>query len=115
MVGRSHPEGMWSSYYQRPGALNVPHITLVKKILANGEPCKKCADVQARLDQSGQMEAIDEVLIADERDPESAGMKLAQSLKVDRAPFFVVREHPDEDPIVYTVYFKFAKKVLRNR
>ena len=93
----------------------MPHITLVKKILENGEPCKKCAEVQARLEQSGQMDAIDEVLIADERDPESEGMKLAQSLQVDRAPFFVVRETPDAEPLVYTVYFKFAKEVLRNR
>lgn len=87
------------------------HITFVKKILASGEPCAKCADVQARLDKSGQMERIDEVLIADERDPASPGMRLARELEVERAPFFVV-ERDDGKRDVYTVYFKFSREVL---
>lgn len=87
------------------------HITFVKKILASGEPCAKCADVQERLEKNGQMSSIDEVVIADERDPESAGMRLAGELEVNRAPFFVVRDG-DAEPKVYTVYFKFAKEVL---
>jgi len=41
-------------------------ITFVKKILANGEPCQKCADVQRRLDETGQMAQIDHTIIADE-------------------------------------------------
>ena len=88
------------------------HITFVKKILADGEPCQKCADVQARLESSGHIARIDETLIADERDPASDGMKLAAELEVTRAPFFVVRESADAEPTVYTVYFKFAKEVL---
>lgn len=87
------------------------HITFVKKILESGEPCAKCADVEARLEKNGQREAIDEVLIADERDPDSAGMKLAAELAVTRAPFFVVTGD-DGEKKVYTVYFKFAKEVL---
>ncbi|MCZ6709846.1 MAG: hypothetical protein O7B25_05750 [Gammaproteobacteria bacterium] len=86
------------------------HITLVKKILANGEPCRKCNDVEARLRNSGAWERIDEVVIADERDPQSPGMRLASDLKVERAPFFVVTE--DGEQRVYTVYFKFVKEVL---
>lgn len=86
-------------------------ITLVKKILADGSPCKKCGDVLEKLEQSGQMAQIDEVLVADERDPASPGMKLSAALGVDRAPFFVVEEDGKE-PVVYTVYFKFVKEVL---
>lgn len=86
-------------------------ITFVKKILADGSPCKKCGDVIARLEDSGQMEQIDEVLIADERDPSSPGMLLAAEHSVDRAPFFVV-ENDDGSIKVYTVYFKFVKEVL---
>lgn len=56
------------------------------------------------------MSRIDRVLIADERDPDSAGMKLAERLNVERAPFFVVDE--DGEQRVYTVYFKFVKEVL---
>jgi hypothetical protein len=86
------------------------HITLVKKILANGEPCRKCHDVEARLRSSGAWDRIDEVIIADERDPQSPGMRLANDLKVERAPFFVVTQ--DGERRVYTVYFKFVREVL---
>ncbi len=86
------------------------HITFVKKILANGEPCDKCRDIEARLNKSGHMDRIDRTLIADERDPESPGALLAQELSVDRAPFFVVEN--DGVRTVYTVYFRFLKEVL---
>lgn len=85
-------------------------ITLVKKILADGSPCKKCGDVLNKLESSGQMERIDDVIIADERDPSSAGMQLAKKLDVDRAPFFVVEDQGNTE--VYTVYMKFVKEVL---
>lgn len=88
-------------------------ITFVKKILATGEPCAKCADVQARLEKNDQLDRIDRIIIADERDPDSEGMQLAAKLSVSRAPFFVVEEDGKE-PAVYTVYFKFAKEVLGN-
>ena len=86
-------------------------ITLVKKILADGSPCKKCGEVIGRLEDSGQIDRIDEILVADERDPTSAGMVLASELNVDRAPFFVV-DYDDGRQSVYTVYFKFVKEVL---
>jgi hypothetical protein len=86
------------------------HITLVKKILASGEPCRKCADVESRLQVSGHWSHIDEVVIADERDPESPGMRLANRLQVHRAPFFVVDDGGERR--VYTVYFKFVKEIL---
>lgn len=86
-------------------------ITLVKKILADGSPCKKCGDVLNKLESSGQMQFIDEVLVADERDMQSPGMELANKLGVNRAPFFVV-ERDGQEPEVHTVYFKFVKEVL---
>lgn len=89
-------------------------ITLVKKILADGSPCKKCGDVLQKLEESGHMARIDEVLVADERDPQSAGIKLADKYNVDRAPFFVV-EQEGREPLVYTVYFKFVKEILEQK
>jgi len=86
-------------------------IIFVKKILADGSPCRKCADVQKRLEDSGQLARIDEVLIADERDPRSPGMVLAAELAVERAPFFVVEDDAGERR-VWTVYFRFAKEVF---
>ena len=87
-------------------------ITLVKKIKADGSPCRKCADVEKRLLDSGQMESIDEVAIADERDPSSLGMLLAKQHQVELAPFFLV-ESDDGTISIYTVYFQFVKEVLQ--
>lgn len=86
-------------------------ITLVKKILADGSPCPKCGDVLNKLEESGQMNRIDDILIADERDASSPGAVLARQLNVERAPFFVV-ERDGQAPEVYTVYLKFVKEVL---
>lgn len=84
---------------------------MVKKILADGSPCKKCGEVMNKLESSGLVNYIDEILVADERDPSSAGMQLAKELDVQRAPFFVVYED-DQPPAVHTIYIKFAKEVL---
>lgn len=89
-------------------------ITFVKKILADGSACAKCADVIDKLEKSGQIARIDETLIADERDSESPGMQVAKRYHVDRAPFFMV-EKPGEEPQIYTVYLKFVKEVLEEK
>ena len=86
-------------------------ITFVKKILADGSACKKCGDVIEKLESSGQMKFIDNTIIADERDPYSHGILLAEKFSVERAPFFLVEEEGSE-PQIYTVYMKFVKEVL---
>ena len=63
------------------------------------------------MEADDQLKFIDEILIADERDAESDGMKLAKKLGVDRAPFFVVTQDNGTQTI-YTVYLKFVKEVL---
>jgi len=40
------------------------HITFVKKILANGELCKKCNEVSERLQTEELIESIDHIAIA---------------------------------------------------
>jgi hypothetical protein len=85
-------------------------ITFVKKILANGQPCGKCRDVEERLTAGNHWPAIARVVIADERDAESEGMRLAAQLGVDRAPFFVVES--GSQTTTYTVFLKFAKEIL---
>src|SRR5215471_901442 len=85
-------------------------ITFVKKILASGEPCGKCRDVEERLAAGHHWGAIDRVVVADERDPQSEGMRLAAELGVERAPFFIV-ETPART-LTYTVFLKFVKEVL---
>ena len=86
-------------------------ITFVKKILADGSPCKKCNEVTAKMEQANQMRFIDTVEIAEEADPDSRGMQLAVEYEVNRAPFFLV-EDDSGNVEVFTVYFKLVKEVL---
>lgn len=86
-------------------------ITLVKKILADGSPCKKCGDVLSKLESSGYMSRVDNIVVADERDPQSEGMVIAMQHGVDRAPFFVV-ERDGEAAEIYSIYFKLVKEVF---
>ncbi len=91
----------------------MARITMVKKIKADGSPCRKCDDVMQRLEQDGHWDAIDRVAVADERDPTSEGWSLASKHKVKAAPFFIVEENGEER--VYTVYFLLAREVLQHR
>ena len=89
------------------------HITMVKKILKDGSPCRKCAEVLSQLEENDFLNRIDQIIIADERDPDSEGILLAKKHNVSLAPFFVVEE--DGQPTkIYTVYFKFVKEVLKD-
>ena len=87
------------------------NITMVKKILDNGSPCRKCQEVDKRLTDGGYQNRINRVVIADERDPESEGMRLAKMHNVKLAPFFIV-EDSNGNETIYTVYFKFVKEIL---
>ncbi len=89
-------------------------ITFVKKIKSDGSPCRKCAEVQLRLEKESYIDKIDRTVIADERDINSEGMQLAKQYAVDRAPFFIV-EDEGKEPIVYTVYFKFVNEILNGK
>ncbi|MFZ0257030.1 MAG: hypothetical protein WAN46_15610 [Gammaproteobacteria bacterium] len=92
----------------------MSYITLIKKVKFDGTLCSKCADVWRRLEQDGLLQAIDRIVIADERDPASEGMVLARRHAVNRAPFFIVEE-AGQRARVYTVYLAFLKEVLRKR
>ena len=109
MVGRSDEKRMRSarSKYRKI----IMHVTMVKKLLAGGNPCKKCIEVEQKMREAGQLGKIDQVLVADEADLNSAGMLLAAEHGIDRAPFFIV-EHEDQPTQVYTVYLKFVKEIL---
>lgn len=86
-------------------------ITMVKKRLLNGEPCKKCADAEQLLKARDLWSRIDEVVWAIEGEPESAGMKLAAQYKVDLAPFFIVQPESGEARI-FTSTLQFIKEAL---
>ena len=84
------------------------HITMVKKTLSGGGPCRKCAEVTEHLQARGLWERIDEVVWAAEGDPTSPGMQLGSRLGVERAPFFVVRDEKGER--VYTSVLQLVRE-----
>jgi hypothetical protein len=86
-------------------------ITVVKKIKADGRPCRKSANVLEKLEQSGLIDRIDQVVVADEREPLSEGLTLALKHKVEAAPFFIVKNN-DGSTRVYTAYFRFLEEVF---
>lgn len=86
-------------------------ITFVKKILADGSPCRKCNEVIKKMETANQLCFIDEIVVADEADASSPGMLLAKQHDVQRAPFFIV-ERDSGEVQVYTIYFKLVKDVL---
>jgi len=87
-------------------------IFMIKKIRKDGSSCRKCAEVEKRLQEAGLTGKIDRIIIADERDPGSEGMRIAAEYNVDRAPFFMVEED-GKTTRIYTVYMKFLKEVLQ--
>lgn len=84
-------------------------VTMVKKELASGEPCKKCEQAVELFKRRGVLHRIDEISVAREADPESPGMLLAKKHNVALAPFFIVEDGGRE--FVYTS----ALDLLRSR
>ena len=86
-------------------------VRMVKKRLANGEPCRKCAQAEEMLRRRELWEQIDEVVVADEAAPESLGMRLAREHGVQVAPFFVVEEAGETR--VFDSAIQVAREVLK--
>ncbi len=76
-------------------------ITMVKKRLASGDPCEKCAQTEDMLRRRGVWDRIDEVVWAIEGDDASPGVEIGRRHGVAVAPFFVVR-FEDGSESVYT-------------
>lgn len=85
-------------------------IVFVKKVLASGEACAKCRDIEQRLHHDELMSRVDEVLLAREDDPASPGVGLAERHGVTRAPFFLIRR-PDGGEQVIESYLAFKRWV----
>jgi phosphoadenosine phosphosulfate reductase len=93
-----------------PLAVSKPdRLVMVKKRLANGEPCGKCADAERMLKERGLWPRVDEVVWADELDSESAGMQLARAHQVQLAPFYILTHGGSER--VYTSTLKLIQEL----
>lgn len=75
---------------------------LVKKKLEDGEMCRKCKDVQNKLEKDGLMDVIGGVSIADMTDAASDGLTLASHFDEKKAPFFIVQEGDEPWKVIYS-------------
>jgi hypothetical protein len=91
-------------------------ITMIKKLTPDGEQCRKCNDIEARLERDGLLDQIDTHIYMDLDDPNDPGTKLATKHDVKVAPFFVVQNLDEKreviDEQIYTVYLKMKKQVF---
>lgn len=85
-----------------------PVVVFVKKLLPGGQTCAKCRDIEQRLRADGLMQRVDEILTAEEDDPDSPGAVIARRHGVTRAPFFVIR-YPDGGERVIESYLAFKR------
>jgi phosphoadenosine phosphosulfate reductase len=100
-MGRSQPA---AAFQETP----LVHITMVKKRLANGDPCEKCAQTEEMLRRRGLWDEIGEVIWAIEGEDDSPGFVVANQHGVEIAPFFVVRDEAGEETV-----FKSALQMIR--
>jgi len=94
----------------------VRHLTFVKKIQLDGNPCPKCIQVEERLARAGFLQRIDAVVIAREDDPHSPGAQLAAKHGIHQAPFFIITDDTSGElqQTVYTVYLAFVKAAFQS-
>jgi len=86
------------------------HVTMVKKQLLDGSPCKKCIQAEELLRRRELWGKIDEVVVARESDADSPGMQLAAKHRVELAPFFIVKDGAEE--AVFTSVLDLVKQKL---
>lgn len=85
---------------------------MVKKRLLDGQPCRKCVQAEALLKKRAHWDRISEVVWADEGDPQSVGMKLAEEHEVAVAPFFIVRSDDGSETVEVST-LKLIKRHLK--
>ncbi|HEX4351797.1 MAG TPA: phosphoadenylyl-sulfate reductase [Polyangiales bacterium] len=76
------------------------HVTMVKKQLAGGAPCRKCAEAEELIKGRGLWGRIDKVVWAIEGQPASEGFQLGARYGVETAPFFVVRDESGREQVI---------------
>ena len=83
---------------------------MVKKTLLDGSPCAKCVHAEKILKDRRLWDRISRVIIAEEGDASSEGMRLAAEYNVELAPFFIVEDGGEKR--IYTKILEFIKKEL---
>ena len=84
---------------------------MIKKQLADGSPCDKCAQTEEMLRRRELWHRIDEVVWVVEGDDQSPGAKVARRHGIKVAPFFVLRDEAG-DEITYTSAMRMIRDHL---
>jgi|SRR5690554_1907958 len=87
----------------------MPKIIFVKKVFPDGTSCRKCNEVLAKLEKTGNIDSISRTVIAQENEPNSEGMILARLHNMDNAPFFII-ENDDQTTEVIEKYSDLAQR-----
>ena len=83
---------------------------MIKKRLLDGSECRKCIEASGHLKSRGLSDRVDEIVWAQEGDPQSPGMVLGDRHGVPTAPFFIVRDGGREE--IYTSVLQLIRERL---
>lgn len=89
-----------------------PTVLMVKKRMSDGGDCKRCVDIQKRLDTDGIV-SVERTLYAEEGVEESDGVRLSKEFGMRTAPFFLVKQPGSESFEAVESYFK-VKKMMKD-
>lgn len=110
---QQHPDGVMDIISTTEMNLSTGFAThLVKKRLEDGDMCRKCKDVQRKLEEDGTMAFVGGVSIADVTDASSDGMRIAEHFDEKKAPFFVVKEPEKPWRVIYS-YGQWKKTMTK--
>lgn len=71
-------------------------VIMIKKVMEDGSYCRKCIDVQGKIEQDGVADWIGYTGFAEVTNSESEGARLAKHFEIGTAPFFLVRTFEEE-------------------
>jgi len=87
-------------------------VVMVKKLMEDGSYCRKCQDVQGKLEKDNVLPWVSKTFVADVQNSKSDGALLAKEFDVDKAPFFIVK-NPDEDWSLVYSYLQLRKRLKK--
>ena len=87
-----------------------PTVVMVKKRMDDGNDCKRCVEIQQRLDSDGVV-SVEKTLYAEEGVEDSDGVQLSKEYGMRTAPFFLVKQPNSENFEAVESYFRLKKMI----
>ena len=109
---KSNAQQEQGSVYNISGDKKHPTVVMVKKRLKDGSDCRRCAQIQERIEKDDFGDQISQTLFVEEGKDDTLGARLSKQFKMRTAPFFVITYEDDRVEAVES-YFKL-KKMLKS-